>query len=255
MLDWILKGFLKLLLILLLISAGWSFITQLFAPAKRQTASAQTQGSGLPPPLPRTSTSAPVKLNVDPKSSPAAPADPPPAGPPAKIPPSPPPIDLTKTVLNATHEKIYFQLQSAVGQGTTLVVRITALNNDVDRMIEISSAPWSKTIIYDESGSTFVPNHVAVGNAREDATKTRATLVAGVPTDIVLKFTGMPVVRGKLAVREIKLLQLDVALFSTEQAYKNSFFQPIAVSTPMFRNIEIRDDDSPLPASPEKPKR
>jgi len=264
MLDWILKGFLKLLLIVLLISAGWSFITQLFAPAKRQTASAQTQGSsGLPPPLPRSSTSAPAaKSNVDPKPSPAsiqpvsapvagaAPTDPPPADPPVKIPPPPPPIDQTKTVLNATHEKIYFQLQSAVGQGTTLVVRITALNNDVDRMIEISSAPWSKTLIYDESGSTFLPNHVAVGNTREDATKTRAMLVAGVPTDIVLNFTGMPIVRGKQAVREIKLLQLDVALFSTEQAYRNSFFQPIAMCTPMFRNIEIRDDEAP-----DKPKR
>lgn len=258
MLDWILKGFLKILLILLLISAGWSFITQMFTPAKRQTASAQTQGSGLPPPLPHSST----KLNVDPKPSPAPiqPVSSPvagaaPADPPAKIPPAPPPIDQTKPVLNATHEKIYFQLQSAVGQGTTLVVRITALNNDVDRMIEISSAPWSKTLIYDESGSTFLPNHVSVGNTREDATKTRAMLVAGVPTDVVLKFTGLPIVRGKLAVREIKLLQLDVALFSTEQAYRNSFFQPIAVCTPMFRNIGIRDDEPPSQATAEKPKR
>jgi hypothetical protein len=260
MLDWILKGFLKVLLILLLISAGWSFITQLFAPAKRQTISAQTQGSGLPPPLPR-STSAPTKPNVasKPSAMPVQPVSPPAPGPaadpPLAIPHAPPPIDQTKPVLNATHEKIRFRLESAVGQSATLVVRITALNDDIDRMIEISSAPWSKTLFYDESGSTFSPDHVTVGNTREDATKTRAMLVAGVPTDILLKFTRLPTVRGKLAIREIKLLQLDVALFSAEQAYGNSFLAPIAVSTPMFRNIEIRDGDSPLQAVPEKPKR
>jgi hypothetical protein len=259
--DWILKGFLKIILVVVLISAGWSFITQMFTPAKRQTASAQAQTGGLPPPLPHSSTSSPAKPNVNPKPSAlsvqpiaapvagAAPADPP------TIPPPPPPVDQTKPVLKASHEKIFFQLQSATGQGTTLVVRITALNNDVDRMIEISSAPWSKTLIYDESGSTFSPNHVQVGNTREDATKTRAMLVAGVPTDIVLKFTGLPIVRGKLAVRDVKLLQLDVALFSTEQAYRNSFFQPIAVCTPMFRNVEIRDDEAPNQLTAEKAKR
>ena len=263
MLDWVLKGFLKILLIVLLISAGWSFITQLFTPAKRQTASAQSQPGTLPAPMPRSSAPTPAKPNVDPKPSPApvqpissprpgvAAADPPPA-----IPAPPPPIDQTKPVLSATHEKIRFQLQSAVGQGATLVVRITALNNDIDRMIEISSAPWSKTLFYDESGSTFSPDHVWVGNTRDDATKTRAMLVAGVPTDILLKFTRLPIVRGKLAIRDIELLQLDVALFSAEQAYRNSFFAPIAVSTPMFRNIEIRDDEASGQAVPsEKAKR
>jgi hypothetical protein len=258
MVDWILKGFLKIILVVLLISAGWSFITQMFTPAKRQTVSAQAQTGGLPPPLPRGSIPATGKPNVSPKPSLSpvqaiavgvAPADPP------QIPPPPPPVDRTKPVLNATHEKINFQLQSATGQGTTLVVRIAALNNDVDRMVEISSAPWSKTLIYDESGSTFSPNHVQVGNTREDATKTRAMLVAGVPTEILLKFTGLPTVRGKLAVRDVKLLQLDVALFSTEQAYRNSFFQPIAVCTPMFRNVEIRDDDGPSQLTAEKAKR
>ena len=263
MLDWVLKGFLKILLIVLLISAGWSFITQLFTPAKRQTASAQSQAGTLPAPMPRSSAPTPAKPNVDPKPSPApvqpissprpgvSAADPPPA-----IPAPPPPIDQTKPVLSATHEKIRLQLQSAVGQGATLVVRITALNNDIDRMIEISSAPWSKTLFYDESGGTFSPDHVWVGNTRDDATKTRAMLVAGVPTDILLKFTRLPIVRGKLAIRDIELLQLDVALFSAEQAYRNSFFAPIAVSTPMFRNIEIRDDEASGQAVPsEKAKR
>lgn len=264
MLDWILKGFLKIILIVLLISAGWSFITQLFTPAKHQVAAAQSQPGTLPAPMLRSNRPAPdTKPNLDPKPSPApiqpvsspgrglSPADPPPA-----IPPAPPPIDQTKSVLSATHEKIRFQLQSAVGQGATLVVRITALNNDIDRMIEISSAPWSKTLFYDESGSTFSPDHVSVGNTSEDASKTRAMLVAGVPTDILLKFTRLPIVRGKLAIRDIKLLQLDVALFSAEQAYRNSFFAPIAVSTPMFRNIQIRDDDEASgQVVPEKAKR
>ena len=265
MLDWILKGFLKIILIVLLISAGWSFISQLFTPAKHQAAAAQSQPGTLPAPMPRSNGPAPAatKPNVDPKPSPA-PIQPvsspgrglPPADPPQAIPPAPPPIDQTKPVLSATHEKIRFQLQSAVGQGATLVVRITALNNDIDRMIEISSAPWSKTLFYDESGSTFSPDHVSVGNTRDDATKTRAMLVAGVPTDILLKFTRLPIVRGKLAIRDIKLLQLDVALFSAEQAYRNSFFAPIAVSTPMFRNIQIRDDDEDSgQVVPEKAKR
>lgn len=147
--------------------------------------------------------------------------------------------------MNTTHEKIRFQLQSAVGQGATLVVRITALNDDIDRMIELSSAPWSKTLFYDESGNTFSPDHVSVGNTREDATKTRAMLVAGVPTDILLKFSRLPTIRGKLAIRDIKLLQLDIALFSAGQAYRNIFFAPIGVSTPMFRNIEIRNYEAP----------
>jgi hypothetical protein len=251
MLDWILKGFLKIILVLLLISAGWSFITQIFAPAKRQIAAAQSHSGALPAPMPRSSTSVPAKSNSDPRPSPmpiqavSSPAPGPAADPRPVAPPVPPPIDQTKPVLNATHEKIRFQLQSAVGQGATLVVRITALNDDIDRMIEISSAPWSKTLFYDESGSTFSPDHVSVGNTREDASKTRAMLVAGVPTDILLKFSRLPIVRGKLAIRDIKLLQLDVALFSAEQAYRNSFFAPIAVSTPMFRNIEIRDDEAP----------
>ena len=265
MLDWILKGFLKIILIVLLISAGWSFISQLFTPAKHPAAAAQSQPGTLPAPMPRSNGTAPAatKPNVDPKPSPA-PIQPvsspgrglPPADPPQALPPAPPSIDQTKPVLSATHEKIRFQLQSAVGQGATLVVRITALNNDIDRMIEISSAPWSKTLFYDESGSTFSPDHVSVGNTRDDATKTRAMLVAGVPTDILLKFTRLPIVRGKLAIRDIKLLQLDVALFSAEQAYRNSFFAPIAVSTPMFRNIQIRDDDEASgQVVPEKAKR
>jgi len=262
MLDWILKGFLKIILIVLLISAGWNFITQLFAPAKRQTASVQAQPGGLPPPLPLSSTSTPAVPNSSAKPSPmpiqpvSSPGPAPAADPPPAIPPAPPPIDQTKPVLHATHEKIRFELRSAVGQAASLVVRITAVNDDMDRMIEISSAPWSKTLFYDESGSTFSPDHVLVGNTRDDATKTRAMLVAGVPTDILLKFTRLPVVRGKLAIRDIKLLQLDVALFSAEQAYRNSFFAPIAVSTPMFRNIQIRDDDEASgQAMPEKAKR
>jgi hypothetical protein len=72
---------------------------------------------------------------------------------------------------------------------------------------------------------------------------------------VQLKFTRLPIVRGKLAIRDIKLLQLDVALFSAEQAYRNSFFAPIAVSTPMFRNIQIRDDEASGQAMPEKAKR
>ena len=135
-------------------------------------------------------------------------------------------MDQTKPVLNATHEKILFQLQSAIGQGTTLVVRITALNNDIDRMIEISSAPSSKTLFYDESGSTFSPDHVQVGNTREDAAKTRAMLVAGIPTDIVLKFAGCQSSVENLRFGDVKLLQLDVALFSARAGLQEQFFRP-----------------------------
>ena len=69
MLDWILKGFLKILLVVLLISAGWSFITQLFTPAKRQAASAQAQPGGLPAPMPLQCDRSQTKC--DPKPSPA----------------------------------------------------------------------------------------------------------------------------------------------------------------------------------------
>jgi hypothetical protein len=66
-------------------------------------------------------------------------------------------------------------------------------------------------------------------------------LVSGVAAEIVLAYSELPMTVGSMAFRQIALMQLDVALFSTDQAYRNAFADPIAISRPTFRMIAITD--------------
>jgi hypothetical protein len=158
--------------------------------------------------------------------------------------PTPPPaapIDTDKPITEATHDGIVYRFLDARTQGNRLMIRLQALNRGVDRMLEISSLPWSKTLFYNERSEMYRPQDVQIANSRGNAGKTRAMLVAGVPAEIVFVYSELPMTVGSLAFRQVTLMQLDVALFSTEQAYRNAFADPIAVSRPTFRFLPITD--------------
>jgi hypothetical protein len=118
---------------------------------------------------------------------------------------------------------------------------LTVTNKGPDRLLEISSLPWSKTLFYNERSEVYRPEDVQIGNSRGNGGKTRAMLVSGVPSEIVLAYSELPMTVGSMAFRQIALMQLDIAIFSTDQAYRNAFADPIAISRPTFRMITITD--------------
>jgi len=152
-----------------------------------------------------------------------------------------PAVDPNEPITEATHDEIAYRLISAKTQGNRLTIRLQVTNRGPDRLLEISSLPWSKTLFYNERSEVYRPDDVQIGNIRGNSSKTRAMLVASVPAQIVLAYSELPMVAGSLSFRKIALLQLDVALFSTDQAYRNSFADPIAISRPTFRTITITD--------------
>ncbi len=152
-----------------------------------------------------------------------------------------PPVDPNEPITEATHDEIVYRLISAKTQGNRLTIRLQVTNRGPDRLLEISSLPWAKTLFYNERSEVYRPDDVQIGNSRGNSSKTRAMLVASVPAQIVLTYSELPMVAGSLSFRTIALLQLDVALFSTDQAYRNAFADPIAISRPTFRMITITD--------------
>jgi hypothetical protein len=147
------------------------------------------------------------------------------------------PIDQNAPILKADHEQIAFDIQGAQAQGSELELRMTAVNNGADRMIEISSFPWTKTLIYDVEGNVFRPSTVRVANVK-GSTLTRAMLVSGVPTPFLFTFN-VPTVRGKPSITKIRLFELNAALYDTNQARTNSFAQPASQISASFRNFDV----------------
>ena len=232
----------KLMLFALVVFIGFSFVRQLFSPVERPTVMAGP-GSRIPAPLPEKG------ARAEPIPSTTAPvAVPPPPGPttdkpqtsPASV-VSAPEVDSNAPITEATHDDIIYRLVSARTQGNRLTIRLQVTNIGTDRLLEISSLPWSKTLFYNERSEVYRPEDIQIGNSRGNGGKTRAMLVSGVPTEIVLAYSELPMVAGSLAFRKIALMQLDVALFSTDQAYRNAFADPIAISRPTFRMIVIRE--------------
>ena len=245
--EWIMRFVFKLMLLALAVLIGFSFVRQLFSPVERPTVMAGPGGGRLPGPLPRAGTLAPA---------PGRSALP--------VPVAPPPlpmaagdsqggvnrnataqvaavIDDDKPITEATQDQIDYQLQGAKTQGNRLTIRLLVTNKGPDRLLELSSLPWSKTLFYNERSEVYRPEEVQIGNSRGNGGKTRAMLVAGVPAEILLAYGELPMKAGSLTFRQIALMQLDVALFSTDQAYRNAFADPIAVSRPTFRMIPITD--------------
>jgi hypothetical protein len=153
------------------------------------------------------------------------------------VPVSSTPVDQNAPILKADHEQIAFDIQRAQAQGPELELRMTAVNNGPDRMIEISSFPWTKTLIYDVEGNVFRPSTVRVANVK-GSTQTRAMLISGVTTPILLTFK-VPTVRGKPSITKIRLFELNAALYDTNQARNNSFAQPASQISASFRNFDV----------------
>src|SRR6516162_6012069 len=147
------------------------------------------------------------------------------------------PVDQVEPILKANHEQIAFDIQGAQAQGSELVVQMTAVNNGPDRMIEISSYPWTKTLIYDVADNVFRPSTVRVANVQA-SNLTRAMLVSGVATPIRLTFK-VPTVRGKPDITKIRLFELNASLYDTNQARNNSFGQPVSQIYASFRNFDV----------------
>jgi hypothetical protein len=244
--EWAVRLFFKLVLLVVAVAIVFSFVRQLFSPVERPVVLAGPGGGRLPVPLPRGNLPAARRVAT---ANPAPPPPPPP--PPVRdshdgstvdiTPAAVPPVDTSKPILEAIHDQILYRFVEATAQGNRLTIRLQALNKGTDRMIEIGSLPWSKTLFYNERSEAYLPQEVRIANTRANSGKTRAMLVAGVPAEILLVYNDLPMTAGNLAFRQVALMQLDVALFSTDQAYRNFFAFPIAISRPTFRLITITD--------------
>ena len=240
--EWAVRLLFKLVLLVVAVAVVFSFVRQLFSPVERPVVLAGPGGGRLPAPFPRANLAAAHRV---------ATANPAPPPPPVRnshdgstvdiIPAAPPPVDTSKPILEAIHDQILYRFVEATAQGNRLTIRLQALNKGTDRMIEIGSLPWSKTLFYNERSEAYLPQDVRIANTRANSGKTRAMLVAGVPAEILLVYNDLPMTAGNIAFRQVALMQLDVALFSTDQAYRNFFAFPIAISRPTFRLITITD--------------
>src|SRR5579863_9780512 len=240
--EWPFKFLMKLMLLAVGVLAVFSFVRQIFSPIEKPVVVAGPGGGRLPEPLPKGGMPAPSadKATRAPLQPLAA------EGPPGKpgdsiTPPLPPLVDPSKPITEATHDQILYRFLDAQTQGNRLTIRLQAVNKGLDRMMEIGSLPWSKTLFYNERNEVYLPQEVRIANSRANGGKTRAMVVAGVPAEILLVYSELPMAAGILSFRQIALMQLDVALFSTEQAYRNAFAEPIAVSRPTFRLLAITD--------------
>ena len=240
--EWAVRLLFKLILLVVAVAIVFSFVRQLISPVRRPVVMAGPGGAGrLPAPMPKGGISPATHLSN-------AKPTPPPARDPADytvksalIPVSPEPVDSSTPVTQAIHDQMMYRFVAATGQASRLTIRVEVLNKGADRLIEISSLPWSKTLFYNERGEEFVPQEVSIANTRANAGKTRAMLVSGVPAQILLVYNNLPMMSGNLAFKRVALMQLDVALFSTDQAYRNFFAEPIAISRPTFRLLTITD--------------
>jgi hypothetical protein len=176
------------------------------------------------------STPLPPPLGASTPSAPAPPA-------PATVPVANAPVDQTAPILKAENEQIGFEIQGAQAQASELQVRLIATNNGPDRMIELSSYPWTKALIYDAAGNVFRPSKIRVANV-ESSDLTRAMLISGVATPVVLTFN-VPTVRGKPDITKIRLFELNAGLYNTIQARTNSFGQHIGEIHATFRNFDV----------------
>ncbi len=147
------------------------------------------------------------------------------------------PVDQVEPILKANHEQITFEIQGAQAQGSELQLRLTALNSGPDRMIALSSYPWTKILIYDVTGNVFRPSTIRVANVKA-SDWTRAMLISGVATPVVLTFK-VPTVRGKPDITKIRLFELNASLYDTNQARNNSFGQPLGEISASFRNFDV----------------
>src|SRR5688572_8858523 len=121
--DRIVSGLFKIFILLFLIT--W-LVYSIFpgrSTPPRDVASGLTRTTTLPPPLDAST--------------------PPVSAPPNEtaVPVLSTPVDQNAPILRADHEQIAFDIQGAQAQGPVLELRMTAVNNGVDRMIEISSFP------------------------------------------------------------------------------------------------------------------
>jgi hypothetical protein len=217
--DRIVSGLFKIFILLFLIT--W-LVYSIFpgrSTPPRDLATGLTPTTTLPPPLDASTPPVPAPPNQ------------------TTVPVSNTPVDQNAPILKADHEQIAFDIQGAQAQGSVLELRMTAVNNGPDRMIEISSFPWTKTLIYDVEGNVFRPSTVRVANVQA-SNLTRAMLISGVATPILLTFK-VPTVRGKPDITKIRLFELNASVYDTNQARNNSFGQPVSQIYANFRNFDV----------------
>jgi hypothetical protein len=217
--DRIVSGLFKIFILLFLIT--W-LVYSIFpgrSTPPRDLATGVATTTTLPPPLDASTPPVPAPPNQ------------------TTVPVSNTPVDQNAPILKADHEQIAFNIQGAQAQGSVLELRMTAVNNGADRMIEISSFPWTKTLIYDVAGNVFRPSTVRVANVQA-SNLTRAMLISGVATPILLTFE-VPTVRGKPDITKIRLFELNASLYDTNQARNNSFGQPVSQIYANFRNFDV----------------
>ena len=165
-------------------------------------------------PLP-TEPSAPLPVTGDRVESANMPA---PATPPALSPePAPPsvatvPISRAQTqmpqplssvpIAERSHSQVLFQIFDPVAEGAVLTVTLSALNQGLDRPLNVGSAQ-----IIDDMGNTYVSNLITIANRQRSA-----QLLNGVKTNLVLTFREMDTIGGVLQANQIKRLAVSVTV-------------------------------------------
>lgn len=230
MFDWILKGLFKIFVVIFIIGIAWSFVAQMFSPAKRN-AEAQAQ-------LPPTLEQAQSHHSQAPSAAPA-----PIVGKNANATTQPSVnLDPNAEVGKASYQDVDFQVSGVTGHGSVLVIRLTAVNHGVDRELDLPvSMSWlggPVTEIYDQTGNVYHLEKARIGNV-ETTYETKSLLVSGVPTQVVLTVGPVPTVRGITAPSKIRLAAIALQVFSQDEqvAYRERTSEPPVQCE--FRNLDV----------------
>jgi hypothetical protein len=157
-------------------------------------------------------------LAAPPPAPVAAPARPAPARAVVTAPLEPRPASVAPaptSTLTASYSQIQFRITEVVGQGTTLTVTLTALNQGVDRKLTLG-LPYvyggaGAVSIVDNVGSSYDVTKVIIGNqdqSQQSPTTMGQEIINGITTPIVLIFEKLNTVGGQMQAASIARLQL-----------------------------------------------
>jgi hypothetical protein len=230
MFDWILKGLFKIFVVIFIVGIAWSFVAQMFSPAKRD-ANAQAQ---LPPTLEQAQAGQSGATVLTPASAVGR-------NPITQTHPSVK-MDPNAEVSKASYKDVDFQINDVTGQGPAVIIRLTAVNHGVDRELDLPvSMSWlggPVTEIYDERGDVYHLEKARIGDVATTY-ETESLLVSGVPTRVVLTVGPVPTVRGITEPSKVRLAAIALQVFAEDRqmAYRERTSQPPVQCE--FRNLDV----------------
>ncbi len=106
-------------------------------------------------------------------------------------------VDISKPITDAICDQVLYRFPDAKAQGNRMTIRVQALNRG--QICRSRSAPClGRPLLANERGEAYIPQEVWIANTRANAGKTRAMLIAGVPAEIRLVYSDLPMAAGSL---------------------------------------------------------